>query len=154
AHQVSHFSRRSMWPTVGAGTDRADVVWQDEVDTYFQAWHWGGEIVGSNGCDGSLALDGGVDATRDRTLSGTITPANNCVPDQMQVSLDTPVTNATAKVAYNASIPPQTVPEGGCEHAVYARLFKSGGGGKIFSDTIQVDSTIDASVRMSNPHLI
>jgi hypothetical protein len=154
ADQVSHFSRRSMWPTVGAGTRRADVVWQDEVDTYFQVWDWAGEIIGSAGCDGSLVLNGGVASTRDRTLSGTITPANSCVPDQMQISLDTPVTDATPKVAYSTSIPPVTVPAGGCVHTVYVRLFKNGGGGKPFSDNIQVDSTVDASVRMSNPHMI
>jgi hypothetical protein len=36
---------------------------------------------------------------------------------------------------------------------VFARLFKSGVGGQVFSDNIQVDSTVDASVRMTNPHL-
>jgi hypothetical protein len=153
ADQVSHFGARSMWPTVGAGTRRADIVWQDEVRTYFQVWDWGGQIIGSSGCDGSLTLDGGVATTRDRTLSGTITPANSCVPDQMQVSLDTPVTDATPKIAYSASLPPQTVPEGGCVHTVYVRLFKSGGGGKMFSDNIQVDSEVQAAVRITNPHL-
>jgi hypothetical protein len=153
ADRISHFSRRSMWPTVGAGVNRADIVWQDENREYFQAWDTAGEVVGAAGCDGSLVLNGGVASTRDRTLSGTITPANNCVPDQMQVSLDTPVTDATPKVAYSASLPPQTVPEGGCVHRVYVRLFKGGGGGKEFSDDIQVDSTVDASVRITNPHL-
>jgi hypothetical protein len=154
ADQISHFSRRSMWPTVGAGTKRADVVWQDEVQTYFQVWDWAGEIIGGQpGCEGSLTLNGGAAATRDRTLSGTITPANNCVPDQMQISLDTPVTDATPKVAYSASLPLQTVPEGGCVHTVYVRLFRGGGGGTPFSDNIQVDSEVQASVRITNPHL-
>jgi hypothetical protein len=153
ADRISHLTRRSMWPTVGAGINRADISWQDEDREFFQAWHMGGLVGGPAGCDGSLVLNGGAAATRDRTLSGTITPANGCVPDQMQVSLDAPVTDATPKIAYNASIPLQTVPEGGCVHTVYVRLFKGGAGGKEFSDNIQVDSTVDAAVRMTNPHL-
>jgi hypothetical protein len=154
ADRISHFNLRSMWPVISAGTNRADIVWQDEIQTYFQVWDMVGRIGGSTGCEGSLVLNGGAVATRDRTLSGTITPANACVPDQMQISLDAHVTDATPKIVYNASIPLQTVPEGGCGHTVYARLFKSGVGGKEFSDSIQVDSTVDASVRMTNPHMI
>jgi hypothetical protein len=153
ADQITHFNKRSQWPTVGSGGPKADIVWLDEAVGEFQVWSLEGD-AGEVGCEGSLVLNGGAASTRDRTLSGTITSAGGCVPNQMQISLDTPVTDATPKIAYNASIPLQTVPEGGCVHTVYARLFKNGVGGNIFSDNIQVDSTVDASVRMINPHMI
>ena len=156
ADQISHTELRSLWPTVGAGPSQAAIVWQDEPSSTrpFQVYYLGGQVIGGpTGCDGSLLLNGGVATTRDRTLSGTITPKDNCVPDQMQVSLDIPVTDATPKIAYSASLPPQTVPEGGCVHTVYVRLFKGGGGGTVFSDSIKVDSSVDASVLASNPHL-
>ncbi|HET9224535.1 MAG TPA: hypothetical protein VFO07_18625, partial [Roseiflexaceae bacterium] len=154
ADQISHFNGRSQWPTVGSGGTKADIAWMDEPTSKgnFQVYSVEG-TTGTPPCEGSLLLNGGAVSTRDRTLSGTIKPAGGCVPDQMQVSLDTPVTTTTPKIAYNASIPLQTVPDVGCVHRVYVRLFKGGVGGNTFFDDIQVDSSVDASVRMLNPHM-
>jgi hypothetical protein len=154
ADQISHFSGRSLWPTIGAGPTRADIVWQDEEGSTFQAWHWGGTLKSAAGCDGSVVLNGGASTTKDTTLTGAITPANGCTPDQMQISLDTPVTDATPKQTYNANFTIPNVPGDACTHTVYVRLFKSGAGGKAFSDSINVDTVVDADVRATNPYLI
>jgi hypothetical protein len=155
--RVSHFNGNSVWPTIGVGTSRADIVWHDNVQTTYQIWDWGGHIQSNciTNPGAGLLLEGGQDTTRDTSLSGTITPPTGCVPDQMQVSLDTPVTDATAKVPYSASIPVQNVQPGACvTHTVYVRLFNDGVGGTPFSDSIAIDTTVEASSSATNPHLI
>jgi hypothetical protein len=164
ADQISHFNGRSLWPTIGTGSKRADIVWMDEANKssgFFQVWNWGGALIDATpitGCNGTLKLDGvtidGVKATDTMTLTGTITPEAGCVPDKMQVSLNEPITDATPMLTYSPNLPPLLADEGLCAQTVYVRLFRSGAGAQAFSDSITVDTSVDAIVHVSNPHLL
>jgi hypothetical protein len=143
------------------GTQRGNIVWHDNVESTYQVWDWGGTVIDSQpqtGCDGSLTLGGefvgGLKITRSITLTGTIAPEANCVPDQMQIALNTPITDATAKIPYSAALPPLPAPEGVCLQTVYVRLFRNGIGGTPFSANVTVDTNVDAAVSASNPHLV
>jgi hypothetical protein len=157
ADQVSHFDGHSLWPAIAVGPERADIVWHDNTDSTYQIWDWGGKVIGATptGCKGTLSLNGEmvgtIKATRSRTLAGTITPEANCVPEQMQVAVNGPVTDATPKVPYNANI--SVTAGGGCGQTVSVRLFRGGVGAEPFSDSVIVDTGADAFVQVTNPHL-
>jgi hypothetical protein len=139
---------------VGLVGSRAHVV--------FETWFGGDADVriqhvqvgagGPTGCSGTLVLEGGKEATRNSTVSGVVTP-NGCTPDQMQISVDAPPTDATPKVSYspNISVP---IPAGTtCAHTVYVRLFVNGVAGAPAQDTIIVDTSVSANVLALNPHM-
>jgi hypothetical protein len=72
----------------------------------------------------------------------------------MQISVDVQLTSTTdpAPVPYSAN-PSIPIPDGGCEHTVYMRLFQDTTAGPIFQDKIKVDSSVDASVNAVNPNM-
>jgi hypothetical protein len=155
--RLTNLAGASDIPSIAAGSTKAAIAWQDKSTGVFQIFDLQGTITGGGGgtgCDGTLALTDG-DQTKNTTLTGTITPKDNCQPDDMQVSLDAPITSATAKVgSYSSTLPPQVVTTGGCVHTVYVRLFRGGAGGAIFSDSIKIDpSKVDASVNAVNPYM-
>jgi hypothetical protein len=159
ADRVSHFNGRSQWPTIGVGPGLVDIVWMDEEGEdkgFFKVWDWPGTYKGvigpPTGCDGTLVLNNGLSSTQSITLTGTITPEAGCVPDQMQVALNAPITDATPKIAYSASLPQLQAQAGLCIQTVSVRLFRNGAGGAVFNDTIAVDTSVDATVQVSNPH--
>jgi hypothetical protein len=120
----------------------------------------------SNGCLGTLALTastivGTSKVATTSPLTGVITPSN-CTPTQMQVTLNTPPTSNTPRVAYNAnvSIPvPSNLIGTQCVQTVYTHLYKDANSSfspsLIMSDKILLDplGDVDAVVQAINPYI-
>lgn len=120
----------------------------------------------SIGCAGALALTasatiGGSKVTGASPIVGVVTP-NNCTPAQMQVTINTPPTADTPKVAYNVNVsiavPPALIGTQ-CVQTVYAHLYKDASASfspaSIFSSNIILDPAgdVDAVVRALNPNI-
>jgi hypothetical protein len=157
ADRISHTGRKSLWPAVAVGTSRADIVWHDNSNTTYQIWNDYGQVVAGydSGCNGTLNLTGqilgGTKYTKSSTLTGVITPEANCTPQRMQISVNTPITESTPIVSYNANISVPAV--GNCLQTVYVRLFRGNFGKDIIQDTVVVDGEVTANIQASNPHL-
>jgi hypothetical protein len=157
AFQVSRTPNDSLNPIIATGPSRADVVWHDNTPGKYQIYDLGGQLkAGGGGCSGTLSLAGGAAMTKSNPVPGAITAtcSNGQNPDQMQISVDTPITSITdpAPVAYSQS-PSIQIPAGGCEHTVYVRLFQGGKAGAVFQAKIKVDTSVDATVYAANPNM-
>jgi hypothetical protein len=152
AFQASKTSGRSFWPAAGFGPARADIAWHDNTTGTYQIYDLGGQIRGG-GCAGTLTLTG-KPIIKGNQINGALTRSDQTCT-KMQISVDTPVTGATPSVDYSDTLPTQTVPSGsGCNHIVYVRLLKDGTtAGVQFSDSIQVDNSVDADVKATNPNM-
>jgi hypothetical protein len=154
AFQVSKTSGRSFWPAAGFGPQRADIAWHDNTTGNYQIYDLGGQLVGGGGgCTGTLTLTG-KPVVKGNQINGTLTrSAAECT--KMQVSLDAHVSDTTPQVDFSATLPPISVAAGsGCSHTVYVRLLKDGTTpGTEFSDSIKVDSSVDATVVAVNPNM-
>jgi hypothetical protein len=120
----------------------------------------------SIGCVGTLALTasttvGTSKVTTTSPLTGVVTPSN-CTPTQMQVTLNTPPTESTPKVAYNANVSiavPANLIGTQCTQTVYTHLYKDANStfspSLITSDKILLDppGDVDAAVQAINPYI-
>jgi hypothetical protein len=149
--QISNQSGDSKISVVAVGKSRAEIVWDGKPGGLWQIWNSHGVVTGSE-CNGTLSLAGGVTAVNSTSVAGTITP-DNCTPTQMQISVDTPVTDITPKQPYQASFNVTIPVSNACTHTVYARLLIDNTPGEIFSDEIMVDIDVDAIVNAWNPFL-
>ena len=149
AQQLINLGQPSRLPSIGLSASTAGIAWQDRVGGEPTIYYLSGQMEG--GCSGSLELEGGAEATNKTELSGVVTP-QGCTPDEMQISVDEPPSSDTARVPYTSNI---TVPitNASCESTtVYVQLFESGSTGTASSDSITVDNSVTAQVRVSNPY--
>jgi hypothetical protein len=153
AFQVSNNAGVSKNPMIAFGPNRADLVWHDTTTGSYQVFDLGGTLKSVTTCTGSIALE--TSPTKNNPISGTITPSGDCAPDQMQISVDTPIESTTspAPISYD-STPSIQLPDGGCSHTVYVRLFANGVAGSVFTSApIVVDRSVDADVLIANPNM-
>lgn len=150
--QVSNQPGDSKISVVAVGKRRAEIVWDGKPGGLWQIWNSHGAVSGGE-CNGTLSLAGGVASVNSTAVGAAITP-NNCAPTQMQISVDTPVTDVTPKQAYQASFNVTIPVSNACVHTVYARLLIDNAPGAIFTDTIVVDTDVDATVIARNPFLL
>lgn len=152
ADRLTRLSNESAFPTIGAGPNKVDVVWRDKVSGDRKIYRVGGSIS-SAACTGSVTLNGGAAETNNPALTATITPAG-CTPTEMQIAVNTPITDATPRQPFAASVPVALSGPSQCVNTVYVRLFASGGAGAPFSDDIVVDNAVTATVNATNPYLL
>ncbi|NOK63834.1 MAG: hypothetical protein GFH27_549357n1 [Chloroflexi bacterium AL-W] len=149
ARQLINLNGDSTLPSIGVSANTAGIAWQDRVGGEPTIYYLSGQMEG--GCSGTLELEGGAEATNKTELSGVVTP-QGCAPDQMQISVDEPPDSDTPRVPYASNI---TVPitDASCESTtVYVQLFEDGSTGTAASDSITVDNSVTAQVRVSNPY--
>lgn len=149
AVRLSAQPRASYIPTIATGPGKVAISWQDRIVTTLQVYYTEGAIEGAAACNGTLVLENGATETRNNPVSGVVTP-NDCTPTEMQVTVNTPPDDSTPREPYTSNISVQ-VPDSGCEHTVYVRLFAEGRGGQPFDASIVVDASVSAYVRAVNP---
>lgn len=162
ADRITQRGGDSSVPVISAGPGRIGITWQDKAgsDSEYSVFFEGGRIIGSgqpppppSACSGTLSLEGGAASTNKTTIAGQITPSN-CAPTQMQVTVDNPPTDSSPKITYNPNFTVELPASTACSRTVYVRLFAGTTAGAAFSDSINVDTGIQASARAMNPHLL
>lgn len=140
-------------PMIAVGKSRAFIFWSDRSTGQRQIFGVSSVTEQGTGCTGTLVLEAGAISTTKTTLQGTITPVTGCTPTQMQISVDTTVTDNTPIVSYNPNISVAMPDLATCSRQVYVRLIGPNGPGTTFGDSIVLDARVDATASAVNPSM-
>lgn len=162
ADKVSRRAGRSMVPTIATSPrdnngaspikPRMDIVWHDRISGSepFRIYRDGGITTGGQ-CTGTVQINGGAALTNNPNLSVGITPVG-CNPNQMIVSFDRP-DDAKAREQYFASFARTAPAPSQCNQTVFVKLFEGERTGDWASDTIKLDTQVNALVQLQNPFM-
>jgi hypothetical protein len=160
ADRITRTELTSERPNVAAGATRMNIVWQDrfgEGGNDLSVYHSPGTLIAANQpCEGTVQINANAPETNNPAVTLTFTSPNCQQVGFAKVGFDgPPAADAPFQAVTNNTLA-VTLPAGtACSRSVQVQLFRTQTSpvGPIASDSINLDTRVDAEVTLSNPNL-